>query len=315
MHSIVKLLSHLIEAYICKKMYPDIKITQKEKSYEFKKHIGSLLFHKINGLVGSNIDSIIISSFLGLKYVAIYSTYNYIINMLKNILGKLSSSMNAIIGNYIAKSKEKLYEIYEEFNSLLFYTAIVICTSLTLAINGFIDIFYEGEIETEALIAVSFVTILFTFIIKMSTTLFVSAGGLYKETRHCAIVDTVVNLVLSLTLIHYIGISGVLIATAIAVFIAEYFLKTIVVHKHIFKKSSKRYFVKNIKFFIIYIIDLISGHYIINLITINNIFTWFIVFAIFTIINGLIMLGIFIILKENKFIDRFKVLIKKGVKS
>ena len=76
MHSVVKLLAYLVEAYICKKQFPEVNITQKEKDYGFKKHINSLLFHKINGLVGSNIDTLIISSFLGLNDVAIYSTYN-----------------------------------------------------------------------------------------------------------------------------------------------------------------------------------------------------------------------------------------------
>lgn len=315
MHSVVKLMASLVEMYVCKRLYPDVKLTQKEKDYEFKKKIGALIFHKINGLVGSNVDSIIISSLLGLKYVAIYSTYNYIINMMKNILGKLSTSMTAIIGNYMVKSKTKVYEIYQEFNSMLFYIAIVICTSLTLAINGFIDIFYEGEIETSGMIAVSFVAIMFTFIVKMSTTLFVSAGGLYKETRHCAITDTIVNLVLSLTLVHFVGISGVLIATAVAVFIAEYILKTRVVHKYIFEISSKGYFIKNIKFFIIYILDLLLGYIVISNITINNILVWFVVFVIFTIINALIILFIFYLLKEVKFLDRFKYLLKRNDKN
>ena len=315
MHAVVKLSAHLVEMYICKREYPNVKLCQKEKSYEFKKHIGALIFHKINGLVGSNIDSIIISSFLGLKYVAIYSTYSYIITMMKNILGKLSTSMTAIIGNYMAKSKENAYEIFKEFNSMLFYIAIVICTSLTLAIDGFIEIFYEGEIQTDFLIAVSFVAILFTFIIKMSTTLFVSAGGLYKETKHCAMTDTAVNLVLSLTLIHIIGISGVLVATAVAVFIAEYILKTRVIHKYIFKVSPMDHFIKNIKFFIIYIIDLIIGYNIINLFNINDIFSWFIIFVIFTLINAAIILFVFYIFKEITFINRFKVLFERKRKN
>ena len=312
MHSAVKLSASLIEAYICKKQFPDIKLTQKEKDYGFRKHINSLIFHKLNGLVGSNIDTLIISSFLGLKDVAIYSTYNYIINMLKNILGKISASMTAIVGNYLVKSKEKMYELYEEFNSMLFYIAIVLCTPLTLAIDDFIDIFYEGEIATNFLIAVSFVAILFTFIIKMDTNMFVTAGGLYKETKHCAITDTITNLILSLTLVHLIGIPGVLIATAFSVFIAEYILKTRVVHIHIFEKSPKKYYLKNIKFFLIYIVDLVIGYLIINLFTINNIFIWLIIFVIYTIINALIILGIFTIIKENKFINRVKILLKRG---
>jgi len=312
MHSIVKLCASLIEVYICKKEFPDIKINQKEKEYSFKKHINSLLFHKINGLVGSNIDTLIISSFLGLKDVAIYSTYNYIINMLKNILGKISTSMTAIVGNSLIKSKEKMYELYQEFNSILFFIAIVLCTPLTLAIDDFIDIFYEGEIATNFLIAISFVTILFTFIIKMNTNMFINASGLYKETKHCALTDTIINLILSLTLVHLVGIPGVLIATAISVFIAEYILKSKVVHNHVFEKSPKEFYLKNTKFFLLYIIDLVTGYYIINLFTINNILTWFIIFTIYTIINALIILGIFTIMKENKFINRIKIILKRS---
>lgn len=314
MHSIVKLLASLVEAYICKKQFPEINITQKEKNYEFKKHINSLLFHKINGLVGSNIDTLIISSFLGLNDVAIYSTYNYIINMLKNILGKISTSMTAIVGNFLVKSKDKMYELYQEFNSMLFFIAIILCTPLTLAIDDFINIFYEGEIATNFLIAVSFVAILFTFIIKMNTNMFINAGGLYKETKYCALTDTIVNLILSLTLVHIIGIPGVLIATSFSVFVAEYILKTKVVHNNIFSMSPKSYYIKNIKFFLIYIVDLIIGYYIINLFTINNILIWFIIFVIYTIINALIILGIFSIMKENKFINRVKILVKRGDK-
>lgn len=312
MHSLVKLFASLVEVYICKKEFPDIKINQQEKDYSFKKHINSLIFHKINGLVGSNIDTLIISSFLGLPAVAIYSTYNYIINMLKNILGKISASMTAIVGNYLVKSKDKMYDLYEEFNAMLFYIAIVLCTPLTLAIDDFIEIFYEGEIVTNFLIAISFVAILFTFIIKMDTNMFITAGGLYKETKHCALTDTIINLILSLSLVHLIGIPGVLIATAISVFIAEYILKTRVVHKHIFSTPAKPYFIKNIKFFLLYIIDLVLGYQLINLFTINNILIWFIIFAIYTIVNAIIIFILFTLMKENKFINRVKILLKRG---
>lgn len=311
MHTVVKLLANLAEVYICKKEFPDVKIKQKEKNYSFKVHIKSLIFHKINGLIGSNIDTIILSSFLGLKQVAIYSTYIYIINMLENILGKISTSMTAIIGNYMIKSKDKLEELRNEFNGALFFLAIVICVPLTLAINGFIDIFYEGQIATSTILAISFTLLLFVYIIKMSTTLFVNAGGLFKETKHCAMTDTCVNLVLSLVLIHYLGIPGVLIATVIAVFIAEYILKTRVVYKHIFNKSPMPFFINNIKFFIIYIIDLLIGYYIIGLFNINTILIWFIVFTLYTIINGAVIFLVFKIFKETKFINRFKYVFKK----
>ena len=312
MHSVVRLLSHLVEVYVCKKEFPEVKIFNKKKDFGFKKMLPSLIFHKICGLVSSNVDTIIISSFLGLGYVAIYSAYSYIITMMKNILGKLSGSMTAIVGNALVKSREKMYDIYMEFDSMLFYIATIVCVPLTLAIDGFISIFYEGKIETAFFIAISFVLILFTFVIKLGTIVFVNADGLYKETKHCAIVDASINLVLSLTLVHFIGIPGVLLATAISVLVAEYGLKAIVVHKHCFNRSSFDYFVKNIKFFIIYGLDLLAGYYVIKYFNITSLGTWFLVFICFTLVNSLLIFAIYHILRETKFIYRAKILFKRG---
>jgi len=306
MHSGVKLLAHIVEAIVCKKMYPNINFHNKKKDFSFKQYLNSLIFHKVNGLISSNIDTVIISSFLGLTSVAIYSAYSYIITMMKNILGKLSSSMTAIIGNSLVRNKERMYDIYMEFDSLLFFVAIIICVPLIIAFDGFITIFYEGTITTSFLIALSFSLILFVFIAKQGTVMFVSAGGLYKETKHCAIVDTCINLTLSLTLVHIIGISGVLFATAIAVFVAEYTLKAIVVHKHIFKRSSITYFVKNIKFFVLFVADLLLGIYIHNQFVIDKLSMWFVYFIIYTLVNALVIFIIFAILNEIKFIGRFK---------
>ena len=249
---------------------------------------------------------------LGLGSVAIYSTYHYIINMLKKITSKLSGSMTAIVGNILVKDKERMHEVYKEFNGMLFFVAIAICVPLILSINGFIDIFYEGRIEKSLLIAISSSLILFMYIIKQNTILFVSAGGLYKETKHCAMVDTCVNLVLSLTLVHIIGMSGVLFATAISVFIAEYILKTIVVHKHIFNISASGYFINNIKFFIIFVLDLIGGFYIVNKFTIAHLSTWFILYIIFTLVNAIVIFIVFKIFRETKFIKRIKMLKRRA---
>ena len=89
-------------------------------------------------------------------------------------------------------------------------------------------------------------------------------------------------------------------------------MKAIVVHKNSFKKSSKDYFIKNLKFFDVYFIDLLIGCLIIKQIHITNLGIWFLVFTIFTVINALFVLLIFKLMKETKFINRFKILFKKA---
>ena len=311
MHSAVKLLSHIIEVIICKKLYPHISFRNPNKDFSFRKYLNSLIFHKINGLIGSNIDTVIISSMLGLGYVAIYSAYSYIITMLKKFTSKLSGSMTAIVGNGLVHNKERMYDVYKEFNGMLFFVAISVCVPLILSINGFISIFYEGRIETSMLVAIAFSLILFMYTIKLNTVLYVTASGLYKETKHCAMIDTVTNLTLSLVLVHIIGMSGVLFATAFSVFVSEYILKTIVVHKHVFNRSAAGYFLNNIKFFVIFVLDLIGGYYLVNMFTIEHLSEWFAFFATFTIINAILIFIIFRLFNETKFIGRLKQL-KRG---
>lgn len=313
MHSIVKLISNTAMMIICKKQYPDLNFNNKEKDYSYLPQVKYLIFNKINGLIGSNIDVLIISKLLGLKAVAIYSTYNYIINMLKNILGKILTSVNAIIGNIYAKDKKKSYAIFEELNSMLFYIATVVCVSLILAINGFIDIWYEGEITTSLMIAIPFVGTLFFFIVKLATNVFVNVSGIFKETKFCTLTDTIINLVLSLILVNFFGISGVLIATCISAFISEYCMKSYVVFKKIFELNPIKYFSNNLKFWIIFLLDLLIGYFIVSNTVINNIVFWFIFFILFTIINAIFIFIIYSKFGEVKFIDRFIKFIPKKI--
>ena len=154
---------------------------------------------------------------------------------------------------------------------------------------------------------------MFIFVVKICINLFVNAKGLFKETKKCAITDTIVNLSLSIILAHFIGIPGVIIATAISVFVAEYCMKTSVIYKEIFKKKVSSFHLENIKFFVIFIINIIIGYFITNQFTFTNIFIWFLYFIIFTLLNAFILLVVYKLLGETKFINRVKEL-KKGEK-
>ena len=312
MHSLIKLASNLVIYFKYKKEYPEYSVNEKEKDTKFSKQIKHLMVHKINGLICYNIDVLIISKLMGLTSVAIYSTYNYIINMLRQILDKISGSMIAIIGNSLTENVKETKKIFNELNSMMYFIAKCICVPLTFALNSFIDIWYEGEIYTNFFIAISFSLYLFGFIIKTPITTYVTAAGLFKETKKCALTDTVVNLVLSLILVYKFGIPGVVIATATSVLIAEYIMKNVIIHKHIFKEKVLPFYINNIKFIIIFIIDLLLAYIALKYIPFTNIFIWFAVYIVFFILNTTIIYIIFKLLKENKFIYRYKYIFKRS---
>lgn len=312
MHSVVKLITYMLIMICSKRLYPDYDFRYEKKNYSFVHQVKHLMFHKINGLIGSNIDILIITRFIGLSAVSIYSTYSYIVEMIKQIIEKIYSSSLAIIGNTIKQDQERAFVLFQEMNSLMFYIGTVVCVPLVMAIGYFIDIWYEKEIMTDTAIAFGFVGILFLAIIKIAITVFVNAGGLFQETKMCALTDTIVNLVLSLTLVHWLGISGVLFATCISVFIAEYIMKTLVIHREIFHRSSLPYFIHNLWLYVILIIDLSIGYYALSYFEIESLLSWFLYFGVYTILNGAMILLVYCLIHEASFLGRLQKLIRRG---
>ena len=306
MHSIIKLISNLIIYIIFNRKHSKLIIRNSKPDKSFKKSIGPLFFHKINGLIGSNIDILIISKILGLANVAIYSVYRYITNMIETIIGKLSTSIIALVGNYVFEDKKDSEALYYEINSMNFFLGTIIAVPLFFALNPFINIWYEGSIQTSNLLCAAFVINTFIFIIKKTTIVFIHANGYFKETRFCALTDTVVNLTLSLILIKVLGMPGVVFATAFSVFLAEYILKTIVLFKKFFHKNAIKYFSNNIKFFAIAGLDFVLGYLLVKFISFNNIGQWFLIFACYFVINALFVLFIYKVIREDKFVERLK---------
>lgn len=308
-HIIYRFIISFIIYLYSKKLYKN-PYKKLKPDTSFSKQVKHLLVHKINGLVGSNVDILIISSVFGLSTVAVYSAYNFIYNAIRNIILKISSSVIAIVGNYKHQTKE-LEKFFMEFNNLMFYIGIIICIPLALSISDFIDIWYEGTIKTNYTLGIAISLLLLTLTIKIPTTVFVNAFGLFKETKFTAICDTVINLSLSFLLVFTLGIEGVVLATVISVTISEYILKNKLIFNKIFNKSNIKYQLYNLKFFIIFIISLIVGLYITNLFTINNIINWTLFYIIYTIVHAIIIFIIFYILKAHHFVDRYLFIIKK----
>ena len=148
---------------------------------------------------------------------------------------------------------------------------------------------------------------------KIAITVFVHAAGLFEQTKKCAITDTLINLTLSFVLVNFLGIAGVLVATVVSVFVAEYIMKTVVIHKEIFKSSCKTYFIGNLKFWAVAVVDVVIGYKVISFFNIDHILEWFVVFGVYTIINGIMVLIIYKLFRETTFLKRVTyVLRRKG---
>lgn len=293
----------------------DFKFIKKSsiKDYAVLKDVKNLITHRIAGMVSSNIDIILLSSFIGLDTVVIYSTYLLYMNALTSLMNKISNAFLGSIGNKIIEDVKDSYRIFKEYNALMFFIAIIIGVQFFFSIDCFINLWYNNQVKTSIGISILFSMLLIYNILRMSLVTFTEAAGLFKETKICPIIEAIVNLILSLILVKALGIEGLLIGTFLALFISEFLIKPHIIFRKIFNKSGFEYYKISYKFIIILIIEMIIVYVMkINIIHFERITSWFLYSAIFGLINICITMLIYIFMKQTFLIDRIKqIFIKK----
>lgn len=309
------LISSVIISIISKKRYSYIPMKTCEPSYEILSDVRDLMIHKIGTLVASNVDMLVISAMKGLLYVTIYSSYYYIIKNLTDILGKISYSMTAGIGDLLQHGKEKAHAFFMEFNAFSFFLSIIVCVPLQIVMNPFVDIWLGGKIETTFLLALAFTLNTFYYIIRMPFRTFVTSAGLFKETRMLPVMETIINLTLSLLLIQWIGVAGVLIATFIAYMCSDYFIRPVIVYNKMFERSSRMFYMKNLFFIVLtiinYIVVALISRPLVNLM--DNYINWFLLSCVIFALNFVLTFIEFYFSGNMLFKDRIIGIVRKAV--
>ena len=118
-----------------------------------------------------------------------------------------------------------------------------------LGYYGVIDSVIRMIFGQELLMApsISFVLTLtyFTLYLRQSTLLFRDATGTFYYDKWKAIVECVVNIVLSVIFANWFGVAGVLIATCITNLLICDIVEPFVLYKHVFHESPKKFYLKN----------------------------------------------------------------------
>lgn len=284
------------------------KVSTKDES--FKKETNNLIINKINTLIFENVDIILISKFLGLAPVFIYTVYNQVISMLTQMVQRLNSALIPSIGNLLVTEKEKSKTTFVELNSFLFYIGSLLFVPLFYMISPFICNWYGNQYALGKIVSLLFSMILYINIIKISLDTYIKASGEFKSARNCAIYQSITNLVLSLLLIQKFQIAGVLFATVFTFITGNFIHYPRIISKKIINDKTINYYKKCIKYLIGLMFNVGVCYFISNLFDNSSLLMWFINSSILFVINFLLTTLYYYFTKEMLFIERLKFLLK-----
>lgn len=245
----------------------------------------AMFFHKIGGLLVVSTDSIIISAFVGISLLGIFSNYTMIATTMVGILVLIFKSIISIIGHSYAKNTKEVY--HRQFKPIYlinYILALIFFLGFYATVDNVIGMIYGKDLIIAKNIVLVISLNYFISFMRQATMSFKDAAGLFYHDRYKPLLEGVVNLILSLIFVFIWGIAGVLMATIITNIFITSTIEPYVLYKHGFEKSPKKYYVYNYGGLILFL----GGIFLFNLIPFKDQTNQFKAF----LINGFTAVGI-----------------------
>lgn len=240
----------LANYYAAKKQYPQIRCEgtlSKEVKRSVYQRVRTLFGHSVGNTLLVNVDSILISSFLGLSVQSLYSNYYYILTAVNGVVEIVTNGARAGIGNKLIVDTEE--ENHSLFLNLTYgWVALIgLCATCMLCLyQPFIGGIWIGEEGLMGNRVVLCLTLLFyTWMFRILQLTYRDAGGLWTKDWAKPLVAMVVKLVFSVVLVRLTNdVIGILLPTIFVLALIYFPWEAWVLYQNLFHRSWKPYMKK-----------------------------------------------------------------------
>ncbi|SEA01931.1 Membrane protein involved in the export of O-antigen and teichoic acid [Pseudobutyrivibrio sp. ACV-2] len=296
---------------ICPNYIPDGRLSKDERK-DLYSRTGAVLGHKIGATVINSADSIVISAFLGLSILGIYSNYYYIMSAVISIFTVVYTSVVPSIGNSIVtESKEKNYELFLKLNFVSAWLVGFCACCFMCLYQPFMKV-WVGEKRMLSLTVVVWMVIYFyTWQIRAMGLHFKDAAGMWKQDFWKPYIGAVINVVTNIILVQKIGLIGALISTIIIFVFIYYPWETKVLFSELFKCSCRKYITDNLIYLVVTCFVTAICYFLCSIIGIGKpLFQLIVDIVICCVLFNVIF---FIIFMKSKYIEEVKLMAFKAI--
>ena len=170
--------------------------------------------------VHNNTDMVILYFFSTVYEVSVYTVYYMVCNGLKTVIKTLTGSIGAAFGNMMAKGEDEAIQR----NMDIFEYVCINLSTLCFCVAGimmlpFVSVYVHDVND------VNYIRPWFSFLMVLGMAFFcyripyqavIEAAGHYKQTRNGALLEAIVNVVISIATVIPFGLIGVAVGTLVA---------------------------------------------------------------------------------------------------
>ena len=289
-------------------------VLDKATEKEIFKKIKALLLHKIGGFIILGSDNLIISKFIGLIEVGLYSNYYLIINAVNQLIGQAIAALTPTVGRKLATTEsEKSFDAFQKTRFAGFILACMAATGFFVCIQPLVSI-WLGEQYLFSSLTVAMLSInLFQKLQRYPYSTFKEAAGIYREDRLIPLIESTINIFSSIVLLRIFGIAGVFMGTIISGFALWFYSYPKYVYKKLFKRSYAMYAFETLWYIAIFLICLLATYFATSSIVCNSAIQQLVLNALLSVIICplIITIGLHRASSYSYFMDILKSIPKK----
>ncbi|MHC5251603.1 lipopolysaccharide biosynthesis protein [Listeria kieliensis] len=220
-----------------------IQKLEKSETRTIFQNVKALAMYKFGSIIINSTDSVIISAFLGLSVVGIYSNYLLIISAAVTVLSRALSSITGSVGHLNASTdKDRKEKVFKQLFFMVSWIYFLCGIMLYNVINPFISLWIG---DSYLLGKGTLLVIIISFYVngmQFAAYTYRTTMGLFRQGRFVPIAMAILNIILSLIFVQYWGLVGVLVATIIARLLTTTLVDPYLVYRLGFEKSVWDYF-------------------------------------------------------------------------
>ena len=187
------------------KEYPYLACNNEKIDTDTKKEIirntSAMLIHKVAAMIVFSSSNIIISKFIGLAAVGMYSNYYMVLNLIKALTGKIFEAITASVGNImILESEERKIESFRLIQFANALQASIFTVGLYTLFDSFIILWLGEKYLLDRLTVISIVVLFYLTFMRNTVFMFRDACGLFWYDRFKAVAEAILNPVISVIL-------------------------------------------------------------------------------------------------------------------
>lgn len=245
---------NFVNAYIVKREYPQFFEREddqlsKSEVVDMIKDCGALFVYKVNNVVVKATDNIIISAYMGLAEVGLYSNYALFYTTARTLFDKVYSAVKASMGNLFAtETIEKQYRFFQIMNyisAVLFGTA---CCGIAVCADELIEVWVGADYVVGNMFALLIGIEVFFHGLRINLGQIRNVSGVFQQMWFRPVVGIMINLGVSIGLVKVCGLHGVIIGTIVSDLSTNFLIDPKVIHKYSFHdyKPVSEYYLKNL---------------------------------------------------------------------